>query len=204
MNTDYCNFAILRTSFFFAAIIAFDIASSQNVFNADDFRTTALPAFERKFVTYATEALQNDSVADLFTRNIHRGSGRRGQGRSQGQAGLSHDDLKQMLNRLKVKVDTKYSNTVGALMRVKEEFERHVQHPSLGPSSGPQQPCCYTGPGVPPGLAPGLRYEGRYRDQVNVTRECVAKTQAASSTPFTMKDEDVVSLMKVSTYLHEG
>ena len=188
----------------FLLFLKHETASSQFVFKVDEFQNVALPAFEKTFLTFASDALQNESVTDLFVRNLHRGSGRRrrpaGVARGQGPSEMSRQSLKQMMEQLKVKVDRKYSDAVRALTLLKEEFERNMNS-SLSPRSRQLVPCCSPGPrGSPssPLLLPGYRYEGRYRDFVNVTQECVGKRADAAQTPFTLQAEDAFRLMKVS------
>lgn len=177
------------------------IANTRFVFKADEFQNVAFPAFERKFLTFAADALQNDTIADLFVKNIHRGSGRRGPGGAtmQGQvpSEMSRQSLGEMLNRLKVKVDKKYSDAVKALLRLKEEFERNMSS-SFSPGLRQLQPCCFKRTGVPPSSIPSYRYEARYRDLVNVSQECVGKSADFARTPFTLRANDAFRLMKVS------
>ena len=119
---------------------------------------------------------------------------------------VSVDGLKQLVTTLKVQLDTKYSNALRALTNVKEEFERNIQSPA-DPSPGRQQQrhlqeCCEYRRDVPPPLrtSPGYRYEGRYRDEVNVSMECVGLAADTSQTRFALRAEDTYRAMKVSVF----
>ena len=176
-------------------------ANTRFVFKANEFQNVVFPAFERKFLTFAADALQNDTIADLFVKNIHRGSGRRvpGGATMQGQvpSEMSLQSLEEMLKQLKVKVDKKYSDAVKALLRLKEEFERNMSSSFL-PRPRQLQPCCFKRTGGPPSIIPSYRYEARYRDLVNVSQECVGKSADFARTPFTLRADDAFRLMKVS------
>ncbi|XP_025107155.1 uncharacterized protein LOC112571945 isoform X2 [Pomacea canaliculata] len=164
------------------------------VFNVSDLTHRTLPAFEQNFLKITNYALQKENTAYLFTRIALSSAG---VGKEKGVGGIER--FKDMLKGLVSAVDERnstipvtfprYSGVLQALQGLKREFEKNIHNATDHSPPRLQYKCC-------DGPPPIYRYQGRYREEVNISRECWGQTPETASQVFRLRADGAFHLMK--------